>query len=182
MLTKRAAIPIDERDRISRVLTEKFLVSEIYRASKILMAYASTADELQLDGLFAACFADQKILAIPFIVGRGKMLPVVVPNFDSLEIGAFNIPTVREPRNFLDPAQIDCVVVPGAAFAVNGGRLGLGGGYYDRFLPRAKNSVTVALAYDFQIVDNLPLESHDVRVDFVVTEKFFWRCKTYETL
>lgn len=171
MLRRRAAIPIDERDRISRLLTEKFLASETYRASKILMAYSSTADELQLDGLFAACFADGKILAIPFIVGKGLMRAVVVPNFDALEVGAFNIKTVREPKNFVDPAQIDCVIVPGAAFDINGGRLGLGGGFYDKFLPQAVNAVTIAFAFDCQIIDEVPTEFHDVPVDIVLTER-----------
>ena len=169
-LSRRAAIPRDERDRISHELVKKFLATEIYRASKIIMAYASTPDELQLDELFSACFADGKILAIPFIVGKGDMRAVEVPNFDALEVGAFNIMTVkRDARKFIDPAQIDCVVVPGAAFDLNGGRLGLGGGYYDRFLPRAVNATKIALAYDFQLVEDLPLEAHDVKVNYVLT-------------
>ena len=169
-LLKRAAVPLDERDRISHALIKKFLATEIFRASKIIMAYASTPDELQLDELFAACFAEEKILAIPFIVGKGEMQAVQVPNFDALEVGAFNIMTVkRELRKFLAPEEIDCVIVPGAAFDVRGGRLGLGGGYYDRFLPQAVNAKKIALAYDFQLVDNLPLESHDAKLDMVLT-------------
>ncbi|MBQ7453847.1 MAG: 5-formyltetrahydrofolate cyclo-ligase [Selenomonadaceae bacterium] len=171
-LSRRAAIPRDERDRISRELVKKFLATEIYRASKIIMAYASTPDELQLDELFTACFGDGKILAIPFIVGKGDMRAVEVPNFDALEVGAFNIMTVkREARKFIEPAQIDCVVVPGAAFDIHGGRLGLGGGYYDKFLPRAVNAIKVALAYDFQLVESLPLENHDAKVDVILTIK-----------
>ena len=173
-LSKRAAIPHAERDRISRELVRKFLSTEIYRASKIIMAYASTPDELQLDELFAACFADGKILAIPFIISKGEMRAVEVPSFDALEVGAFNIMTVkRDCRKFIDPAQIDCVIVPGAAFDINGGRLGLGGGYYDRFLPRAVNAKTIALAYDFQLVDALPTEIHDAKVDVIITPKSF---------
>lgn len=173
-LARRAAVPRDERDRISRLLVEKILSSKIYRAAKIFMAYASTSDELQLDELFAACFADEKILAIPLITGKGAMRAVQVPDFDALEVGAFNIRTVkREHRNFIDPAQIDCVVVPGAAFDVRGGRLGLGGGFYDRFLPRAVNATKIALAYEFQVVETLPLEPHDARLDAILTpEKF----------
>lgn len=169
-LAKRAAIPIAERDRISHELIKKFLATEIYRTSKILMAYASTPDELQLNELFAACFADKKILAIPLIIGKGEMLAVEVPNFDALEVGEFNILTVkRELRKFIEPAQIDCVIVPGAAFDVHGGRLGMGGGYYDRFLPLAVNAKKIAFAYDFQLVDNLPLEPHDTRINAVMT-------------
>ena len=169
-LSKRAAIPCDERDRISRELVRKFLSTEIYRASKIIMAYASTPEELQLNELFAACFDDGKILAIPLIVGKGIMRAVEVPSFDALEVGAFGIQTVkRELRKFVEPAQIDCVIVPGAAFDLSGGRLGLGGGYYDRFLPQAVNAVKVALAYDFQLVDALPTEPHDAKIDAVIT-------------
>ena len=169
-LSKRAAIPHDERDRISHELIKKFLATEIYREAKIIMAYASTPDELQLNELFAACFADKKILAIPFIVGKGRMRAVEVPNFDALEVGEFNILTVkRELRKFIDPAQIDCVIVPGAAFDLSGGRLGLGGGYYDRFLPLAVNAKKIALAYNFQLVDSLPTEEHDAKIDTVLT-------------
>lgn len=169
-LAKRAAIPIAERDRISHELIKKFLATEIYCTSKILMAYASMPEELQLNELFAACFADKKVLAIPLIIGKGEMLAVEVPNFDALEVGEYNILTVkRELRKFIAPAQIDCVIVPGAAFDVHGRRLGMGGGYYDRFLPLAVNAKKIALAYDFQLVDNLPLESHDTRINAVLT-------------
>ena len=169
-LSKRAAIPHEERDRISHALIKKFTATEIYRTSKIIMAYASTPEEIQLAELFAACFDDGKILAIPFIVGKGEMQAVEVPNFDSLEVGAFGIQTVKpELIKFIDPAQIDCVIVPGAAFDLSGGRLGLGGGYYDRFLPRAVNAVKVALAYDFQLVDALPTEAHDAKINAVIT-------------
>ena len=169
-LAKRAAVPHDRRDQISHELIKKFLSTEIYREAKVIMAYASTPDELQLNELFAACFADKKILAIPYIVGKGKMQAVEVPSFDALEVGAFNILTVkRKLRNFIKPEQIDCVIVPGAAFDLNGGRLGLGGGYYDRFLPLAINAKKIALAYDFQLVDNLPTEKHDAKIDMVFT-------------
>lgn len=169
-LSRRKAIPRDERDIISRELVKKFLATEIYRESKIIMAYASTPDELQLDELFTAIFADGKILAIPFISGKGDMQAVVVPSFDALEIGAFNIRTVkRDCRRFVEPAQIDCVIVPGAAFDVNGGRLGVGGGYYDRFLTQTVNAKKIALAYGFQLVAELPIEAHDIKVDAVIT-------------
>lgn len=173
-LSERAAVSPDERDSISRELVKKFLATEIYRTSKIVMAYAATPDELQLDGLFTACFADGKILAIPFIASKGEMRAVAVPNFDALEPGAFNILTVkRELRKFIAPAEIDCVIVPGAAFDLNGGRLGLGGGYYDRFLPRAVHAKKIALAYDFQLVESLPIEPHDAKINLIITEKFF---------
>ena len=174
-LSRRANVSRNERDRVSRELVRKFLATELYRESKILMAYASRPDELQLTELFNACFDDGKILAIPLIVGKGEMLAVEVPNFDALELGEFNIFTVKpDMRKFVDAADIDCVIVPGAAFDIHGGRLGLGGGYYDRFLLRAVKAHKIAFAYDFQLVDNLPKEFHDVKIDSVMTPKIFW--------
>ena len=169
-LEKRAAISIEERDKISHELIKKFLATEIYRDAKILMAYASMPEEIQLQELFAACFSDKKILAIPLIVGKGEMRAVEVPNFDSLELGAFKILTVKKNlRKFVEPAQIDCIIVPGAAFDKNFNRLGLGGGYYDRFLPQAVKAKKIALAYDFQLVEKLPTEDHDAPLDAVIT-------------
>ena len=169
-LAKRAAISIEERDKISHELIKKFLATEIYRDAKILMAYASMPEEIQLQELFAACFSDKKILAIPLIVGKGEMRAVEVPNFDSLELGAFKILTVKKNlRKFVEPAQIDCIIVPGAAFDKNFNRLGLGGGYYDRFLPQAVKAKKIALAYDFQLVEKLPTETHDAPLDAVIT-------------
>lgn len=171
-LAKRAAVPRDERDRISHELVKKFMASEVYHAAKVIMAYASTPDELQLNELFAACLTDKKVLAIPFIIGKGEMQAVEVPSLDALEVGAFNIQTVKpELRKVIKPAKIDCVIVPGAAFDFHGNRLGLGGGYYDRFLPRAVNAKKIALAYDFQLVDSLPTEDHDAKIDIVMTLK-----------
>ena len=168
-LSKRAAVPQAERDRISHELITKFMATKIYQAAQIIMAYASTPEELQLTELFAACLAEGKTLAIPLIVGKGVMQAVAVPSLDALEEGAFGIKTVKPPRSFVDPAQIDCVIVPGLAFDVSGGRLGMGGGFYDRFLPLAVNAVKIALAYDFQLVDSLPLEIHDAKIDAILT-------------
>ena len=119
-LEMRRAVPVAERDRISHELIKKFLATEFYRGAKILMAYASTPDEIQLNELFAACFADKKILAIPLIVGKGEMRAVEVPSFDSLEVGAFNIPTVKKNlRRFIQPAQIDCIWAWAAAITTD---------------------------------------------------------------
>ena len=130
------------------------------------------AEEVQLQKIFVDAFNSKKILAIPLIVGKGEMLAVEVPNFDALEVGDFGILTVRKDlRKIIEPEKINCVIVPGAAFDLNFNRLGLGGGYYDKFLPRTVNAKKIALAYDFQIVDAVPTEPHDFKVDMIITEK-----------
>lgn len=168
---RKSLTPV-QRETLSAEIVRKFLALEIYRAAATVMAYVSTPEEVQLREIFTDAFAQGKKLAVPLIVGAGEMLPVVVPNFDALEVGAFGIATVKENlREFVDAEKIDCVVVPGAAFDVSGNRLGLGGGYYDKFLPSAVNAKKIALAYDFQIVTEIPVEPHDSPVDIIITEK-----------
>ena len=135
------------------------------------MAYISMPEEIQLQKILAAALSQGKTVAIPLIVGRGEMEPVILPKFNALETGDFGNATVKENlRQIIDAEKIDCVIVPGAAFDVLGNRLGLGGGYYDKFLPRAVNAKKVALAYDFQLVKKIPTEPHDSPVDIIITE------------
>ncbi len=71
----------------------------------------------------------------------------------------------------VDPAEIDIVVVPGSVFDLQGGRLGYGGGYYDRFLAnKAPQALRVALAFEMQIVERVPVMEHDERMHYIVTE------------
>ena len=172
MRARRKSLTEIERENFSDVITEKFLAQEIYQRAEIVMAYVSMPEEVQLKKIFVDAFNRKKILAIPLITGKGEMQPVVVPDFDALEIGDFGIYTVREDlRKFVDAEKINCVIVPGAAFDLNKNRLGLGGGYYDKFLIRAVAAKKIALAYDFQIVENVPVEPHDSPVDVIITEK-----------
>ena len=172
MRTRRKSLTEIERETFSNIIVEKFLTQDVYKNSEIIMAYVSMAEEVQLQKIFVDAFNRKKILATPLIIGKGEMLAVEVPNFDALEVGDFGILTVRKDlRKFIDPEKINCVIVPGAAFDLNCNRLGLGGGYYDKFLPRAVNAKKIALAYDFQIVDTIPTEPHDFKVDIIITEK-----------
>ena len=167
---KREAMDKQEREQLSHEVVQKLLENPFYRNAKTIMAYASMPEEIQLQELFDDAFASGKKLSIPFIVGRGTMRPVLLPNKDALEVGDFGILTVRQDlRKFVDIKELDCVIVPGAAFDVNCNRLGKGGSFYDKFLKLAVNAKKIALAYDFQIVDDLPTEAHDTPVDLVIT-------------
>ena len=97
---------------------------------------------------------------------------------EDLEVTAWGI---REPRDKsahrVSPSLIDCVVVPGVVFDRKGHRVGLGGGYYDRFLQQFAGGLTsVAVAFDFQVVDSLPQEDFDVVVQTIVTESQTINC------
>jgi len=99
-------------------------------------------------------------------VSEDQLLPVKVSDLSGLKKGYAGI---MEPEGEVySPEDIDIVVVPAVAFDLKGHRLGYGKGYYDRFLKEI-NALTVGVAYDFQIIDKLPVEQHDVPVELIIT-------------
>ena len=164
----------DERKFLSQVVTEKFLTTPIYKNSLTIMAYSSTALEIRLGEFFLTALSHGKILAIPFIEGR-EMFAAKLSSFDELEIGAYGILTVKNAADkIIDAKNFDCIVTPGLAFDANCNRLGKGGGYYDKFFVNAVNAKKIALAYDCQLVEKIPVAPYDVKVDVVITpNKFF---------
>lgn len=112
-----------------------------------------------------------------------KIIPVRLNSFEELTAGPYGI---REPDmhvqlaaghlnalpDALSVQELDVVIVPGVAFDRKGGRLGYGGGYYDRFLPQLRpNALKIGIAYQLQMVEQLPMETHDIPLDLIVTEK-----------
>ena len=171
MRVKRASMPKEDRDIASHNIVSRLLNNPIYQESNTIMSYVSMPEEIQLKELFDHAFAHDKTLAIPLIIGRGTMRPVFLPTMEDLEVGDFGILTVRQDkRQFVDFNDIDCIIVPGAAFDRSGNRLGLGGGYYDRFLKHADTANRVALAFDYQLFDTIPSENHDAKMDLIITE------------
>ena len=171
MRSKRASMSAEERARSSHKIVSRLLENPIYKTSSIIMAYVSMPEEIQLQELFDDAFDSDKALAIPLIVGRGTMQPVFLPSMEYLEEGDFGILTVRQDcRRFVEFDDIECIIVPGAAFDRSGNRLGLGGGYYDSFLKRVPAAHRIALAFNYQLIDKLPTEPHDAQMDLIITE------------
>ena len=171
MRSKRASMSKEDRDIASHKIVANLIDNPIYKAANTIMAYASMPEEIQLNELFDNAFDNDKMIAIPLIIGRGTMRPVFLPTVEDLVIGDFGIMTVRQDkRQFVEFEDIDCIIVPGAAFDRCGNRLGLGGGYYDRFLQRVPNAKRVALSFNCQLIDIVPSEPHDAKVDVIITE------------
>ncbi|RLF39548.1 MAG: 5-formyltetrahydrofolate cyclo-ligase, partial [Thermoplasmata archaeon] len=100
--------------------------------------------------------------------------PVEIENLDDLERGAFGI---LEPQNKkIYTGDIDIIIVPGIAFDFRGYRIGYGKGFYDRFL-RGADALKIGIAYDFQIVKQIPEDDGDVPVDIIVSEKRVLFCR-----
>ena len=176
MLALRRALAAEERASYSAAITERILSLEAVKQVRTIFAYAAMEDEVQTEALISSLLEMGKRVALPLITGKRTMEAVLVPAMDALEYGAYHILTVREDRRVvLPPKEIDCVLIPGVAFDMDGTRLGMGGGYYDVFLPKIPCAVKIAMAYSCQIVESVPKLSHDCGVDWIVTEKGSFR-------
>lgn len=143
---------------------------EIPRA-QVILAYSATAEEIDPDCALRSLRALGKVVALPRVEGPGVLGAHVVSLGDELEMGPFAgilQPLEAAPRVALE--TIDVVIVPGVAFDPKGRRLGYGGGFYDRLLPRLREDcLRVGLAYDEQLADELPVAEHDEHVHAIVT-------------
>ena len=98
----------------------------------------------------------------------------VLENFDQLETVYFSLlEPIESQTTLIDPQEIELLLVPGLAFTKAGFRLGVGGGYYDRFL-EVNHVNTLSLAFHQQIVPEIPLEKHDLPVMKIITDKGFY--------
>ena len=135
-----------------------------YRTATTVMAFVGCKGEPDTDPLFARLAAEGKRLVLPR-VQDGEI--VVCSGDDPRTNSRFG---VSEPTGPALPVEIvDFVIVPGLAFTEDGARLGYGGGFYDRFLTRLPGVPNAAVCFTEQLVDTLPVEPHDVRVQRVVS-------------
>ena len=168
---KRRALSIEYRQQASRKMQAELTRLPCYQAEYIML-YMAMQDEVQLDELIAMVLKDGKKAAIPLVTGAGLMEAVELSDMADLVPDKYGIKTVsEEKRRLIAPDKIDLIIVPGVAFDKAGHRLGMGGGFYDRFMLRASRAVRTALAYDCQLLAVVPAEVHDLTVDYIITEK-----------
>ncbi len=180
MLARRRALSTAERTHASKMICARVQELTVLQEARTMMLYASTEEEINLYPLMEVLLTEGRRIVLPEITGRGVMEARELPAMDALTDGTFGILSPDPMRgNIVAPEEIDVIIVPGAAFDENGGRLGLGGGYYDRFLPRAGNAVRLVLAFDFQIVPDVPMGAQDARVDVILTERRMISCNEY---
>lgn len=133
-----------------------------YQGAETVMAFVGMNSEPDTDALFASIAAGGKRLLLPRVEGRDL---VVCDGDGPLATSKFGVQEPTGPPLSLD--VVDFVIVPGLAFTTAGDRLGYGGGFYDRFLPRV-NAPNAGVCFREQIVDALPMHDGDVRVQRVI--------------
>lgn len=168
-LTTRRAIPAEERPIRSAAVAGRVSMLPETASAKVVIGYRAMPDELDPSHALAALASRGVTVAYPRIAGKGALTLHVVRADGDWETSHFGIvqPTIDSP--VIDPADVDVALIPGVAFDELGGRLGMGGGYYDRLLPRMPQAFLVGLAYDEQVITGIPHEPHDIHMHVVVT-------------
>ena len=183
MIDQRKTLSPMVRREKSHQIFQQLQQLQPYNEAKNLMTYVPFQEEIHTTFLIEDFLKKSHRVFIP--VTRPKEKEIIISELldieKDLEIGHFG---VLEPKAFAfrpkDPKILDLIIVPGLAFTKSGYRIGYGGGYYDRFLPTLKHKpLTIALAFDFQIISVLPINKYDVPVDMIVTESRVIDCQAH---
>jgi len=169
-LKKRLLLTPDEIRQKSRQISEKIPHLEQVENKNAIACYLAVNNEPNIQNIITYFLEAGRTVVIPAFFEKLKQYKfVTLSSLNNLEIGQYQIP---QPLKLLpvDSIKIDLVLLPGLAFSEDGLRLGYGKGVYDRLLADT-NALKIGVAYDFQVIDHFESESHDIKVDFVITEK-----------
>lgn len=153
----------------SDIIIKKCIDLDVYKNSNTLFSYIHFNQEVKTDKLIKRAWQDSKKVAVPKVLDDNIEF-YYINTFKELKKGYYNILEPLVDRMAI-PNDNAIIIMPGLAFDKHKNRIGYGGGFYDRYLSINKNIIKIALAYDFQIFDSLPVEPNDVKVDIVITEK-----------
>lgn len=164
MLAKRQRQSDREQKIKSETICHKIISGKIYQSSGVIYCYAPIQGEVDITPLIANALADDKIVALPKVEGE-EIVFYQIRSMQDLEPGAFHVP---EPKTGIYAPKADVIFVPGIAFTEDGSRMGYGGGFYDRYLSCHK-IYSIGVAYDFQILKDIPTEHHDISLDEIIS-------------
>lgn len=181
MTKMRDAIAEELRREQSAAACERLKTWAVANKLRSIMAYASFRSELCLDDFIEWCWENGVEVILPRCLPADRTMTLYhLEGWDQLTQGAYGIREPDTAKNAPLPADFlpDAVIVPGLAFDRIGGRMGYGAGYYDRFAERAvrlaksrnQKLLWVGAGFEAQLVERVPLEAHDLRLNGVVTE------------
>lgn len=168
------------KDEVSQQITARVIALPEYQAANCVMWYVDVRAEARTRHALPQALESGKNVVIPYCVD-GELELFHLQSMDELETGMYKILEPREDLRSVDAkridvSELDLILVPGVAFDARGGRTGHGKGYYDKLLENAKaETPLIALAFECQMFDEIPMQDHDIFMDKVVTE-----AKVYE--
>lgn len=173
----RENIPAEERKKAEERIVARLIESSLFRDSRCIYIYVSFRDEADTRRIIVEALRQKKRVAAPRVRGKHMMEFCFVKSMADLRPGVFGIP---EPGPWCPkaphPGEDILMVMPGIAFDRTGTRIGYGGGFYDAYLEKDVKCTCAALAFSGQITEELPADSHDVRVRYIFTDREMITC------
>lgn len=166
---RKTALSNEERQTFSREIAENVLAHSALKKAEIVFCYSAYAGEVETDFLIDALLGMGKRVCLPLCdKNTNTMTARRIKSRSELALGAYGI--LEPSGEEILPEEIDFIIVPMVAFDRNLTRLGYGGGYYDRYLPKTK-AFKCGIAYSFQEAGKLPHGEYDIPLDMIITEK-----------
>lgn len=169
LMKREAELPADYVALSNKGIEKGLFSLPELQAAESFMLFYSVWNEPDTIGCMERLLRLGKTVTLPESLPGGIMKARVVKNLDELVPGAYNIPAPTSDMPELSPEQLDFILVPSVAFDREGFRLGHGGGYYDRFLPRT-HAFKCGIARERMLIEKAPRGRFDVAVDCLVTE------------
>ncbi|HEY7840899.1 MAG TPA: 5-formyltetrahydrofolate cyclo-ligase [Gammaproteobacteria bacterium] len=164
----RASLPAAARAAASGSIRQRLLAEESVRRARTVFCFVSRPDEVDTHALIEDLRAGGRTILVPRIAGA-EMLAIEFPGWSALEPGTLGIPAPVSDHAF--EGRVDVVITPGVGFTAAGDRLGMGKGYYDRWFAAHDYGLSIAICFECQLVNALPVSETDVPVDLIVTEQ-----------
>ena len=168
-ILKRKTLTDLEKQEQSSLIAEKLFSLDIYKKAKTVMFYVSLDDEVKTIDMIQKAFSSKKVL-IPKTNLKTKTMDAVEMTFETKLVKTRLNTLEAENGKIIPKNEIDLVIIPAVAFDFWGHRIGYGQGYYDRFC-KDIGAAKIGLAYDIQLTEQIPVESHDIKVDMILTDK-----------
>jgi 5-formyltetrahydrofolate cyclo-ligase len=166
---RRSMLPESDRAEMSQQISHFLHEIDEFNQAKSVFCYISYQDEVDTHALISDFLQQSMALAVPKIMDKTTMLAIPLSDFTDLEPDKLGILTPKSSQPAASP--FDIAITPGLGFTEKGDRLGYGRGYYDRWFAKNKVKTKIGVAYEVQIVSELPLEETDLPLDILVTEK-----------
>lgn len=167
ILEKRKALPFEAWENATKCVMDRVIRLEVFRRTRAVYTYVDAKNEVGTREFINCCLRLGKRVAVPKVTGR-FMGFYEISSLRELEPASFGL---MEPKGQRKAADEDALlIVPGVAFDKQCHRIGYGGGYYDRYLAAHPHVNTVAVAFSFQVLEEIPHEPHDFKPRMLVTE------------